>query len=183
MQNILQVFFTLLFSEFNLLSLSLCTISRYLNSEAIFLPLLCTSPLLHFIQREGEELGGHRWREVLCLFPSLLAEWISPQMGLYWKARTNLQSNESALEAQGHDRHIAHCTCWEFFILYLVIDVLGHFITYKSSSVVSKIDLKHIAYLIFCKDYHTNNMIKIEIKGYTNVHTVIFTVVHVLIYS
>lgn len=128
MQNILQVFFTLLFSELNLLSLSLCTISRYLNSEAIFLPLPCTSPLLQFIQREGEELGGHRWREVLCLFPSLLSEWISPQMGLCWKANTNLQSSESALEVQGHTRHIAHCTCWEFFIVYLVISVLLYFI-------------------------------------------------------
>ncbi len=104
-------FLTLLFSELNLLSLSLCTISRHLNSEAIFLPLPCSSPLLHCIQREDEELGGHRWREVLCLFPSLLSEWMSPQMGLYWKANTNLQSNERAVEAQGHARHIANCTC------------------------------------------------------------------------
>lgn len=87
-------FLTLLLSELNLLSLSLCTISRYLNSEAIFLPLPCSPSLLHCIQSEDEEQGGHRWREVLCLFLCLLSEWMSPQMGLYWEGNTNLQSNE-----------------------------------------------------------------------------------------
>lgn len=43
-------FLTLLLSEFNLLSLSLCTVSRNLNSEAIFPPSLslALSPLLHW---------------------------------------------------------------------------------------------------------------------------------------
>lgn len=92
--SILQVgFLTLLLSELNVLSLSLSTFSRHLNSAAIFLPLSRSTPLLPYIQSEDEELGGHRWREVLCLFQYLLAEWKSLQMGLYWKPTTNLQRN------------------------------------------------------------------------------------------
>lgn len=93
--SILQVgFLTLLLSELNVLSLSLCTFSRHLNSAAIFLPLPRSPPLLPYIQSEDEELGGHRWREVLCLFQYLLAEWKSLQMGLYWKPNTNLRRNK-----------------------------------------------------------------------------------------
>lgn len=106
----MHAFLTPLFSILNRLSLSLCTIGRYLNSEAILRPLPCSSPLLRCVQREDEELGGHRWREVLMFVP-IPALSVDVSRWDYTERQTHIfRAIQVPGRQRGHARHAVNFT-------------------------------------------------------------------------